>query len=63
MTKLNLGCGDRKLHGFVNIDVREDIKPDVVCDITAINSQYDNEVELIYACHVLEHFPLFFIAI
>ena len=56
MTKLNLGCGDRKMHGFVNVDVREDIKPDVVCDITKISSKF-KDVDLIYACHVLEHFP------
>jgi predicted SAM-dependent methyltransferase len=56
--KLNLGCGNRKLHGFINIDMRPEVAPDVVGDITSINSTYDNEVELIYACHVLEHFPL-----
>lgn len=57
MIKLNLGCGDRKLHGFVNIDGREDVNPDVVAPITHINEKY-NSVDLIYACHVLEHFPL-----
>jgi predicted SAM-dependent methyltransferase len=56
MTKLNLGCGDRKLHGFVNVDARSDTNPDVVCDVTLINEKFKN-VDLIYACHVLEHFP------
>ena len=54
--KLNLGCGDRKIHGFINIDARDDIAPDVVCDISHISEQFKN-VDLIYACHVLEHFP------
>ena len=56
MTKLNLGCGDRKMHGFVNVDARDDMNPDVVCDVTLINDKFQ-EVDLIYACHVLEHFP------
>tara|TARA_Y100000310_G_scaffold130885_2_gene130023 strand:+ start:11090 stop:11644 length:555 start_codon:yes stop_codon:yes gene_type:complete len=56
MVKLNLGCGDRKLHGFTNIDARADVNPDVVCDVTKIHTTFKN-VDLIYACHVLEHFP------
>jgi len=55
--KLNLGCGHRKMHGFINVDVREDLKPDVVANVTKIHEVYNN-VDLIYACHVLEHFPL-----
>jgi predicted SAM-dependent methyltransferase len=55
--KLNLGCGHRKMHGFINVDVRKDLKPDVVADVTRIHELY-NDVDLIYACHVLEHFPL-----
>jgi len=56
MTKLNLGCGNRKMHGFINVDAREDVEPDVVADVTNIHEKYKN-VDLIYACHVLEHFP------
>ena len=55
--KLNLGCGDRKMHGFVNVDARKDVFPDVVADVTKIHETFEN-VDLIYACHVLEHFPL-----
>ena len=55
--KLNLGCGHRKMHGFINVDIREDLNPDVVADVTRIHEQFSN-VDLIYACHVLEHFPL-----
>jgi predicted SAM-dependent methyltransferase len=56
VVKLNLGCGDRKIHGFVNIDAREDVNPDVVCDVTNIHKKF-SDVDMIYACHVLEHFP------
>lgn len=55
--KLNLGCGYRKMHGFINVDVREDLQPDVVANVTKIHEVY-KDVDLIYACHVLEHFPL-----
>ena len=55
--KLNLGCGDRKMHGFVNVDARADVFPDVVADVTRINDKFQ-DADLIYACHVLEHFPL-----
>ena len=54
---LNLGCGHRKMHGFINVDVREDLDPDVVANVTKIHEVYQ-DVDLIYACHVLEHFPL-----
>lgn len=57
MKKLNLGCGDRKMHGFINVDVRKDVHPDVVCNITKISESF-KDVDLIYACHVIEHFPL-----
>ena len=56
MVKLNLGCGDRKIHGFVNVDARDDTNPDFVYDVTKIHEKFEN-VDLIYACHVLEHFP------
>ena len=34
--KLNLGCGDKILSGYVNVDVapsRAGKKPDVICDL------------------------------
>jgi len=55
--KLNLGCAKRKIHGFVNVDIREDMNPDVVANIAKIHESF-KEADLIYACHVLEHFPL-----
>lgn len=56
MKKLNIGCGDRKLHGFINVDGRKEVNPDVVCNIENIDSLF-SDIDLIYACHVLEHFP------
>lgn len=55
-TKLNVGCGNRKIHGYVNIDIRDDMGPDVVCDVSKVSEKFQ-DVDVIYACHVLEHFP------
>jgi predicted SAM-dependent methyltransferase len=53
--KLNLGCFERKIPDFINIDIREDIGPDLVDDVFALEKIKNNSVDLIYACHVLEH--------
>ena len=53
--KLHLGCYDRKIPDFVNIDIRSDVNPDIVDDVFTLNAIKDNSVDLIYACHVLEH--------
>jgi len=54
--KINVGCGDRKMYGYVNVDIREDVEPDVVCDVTQLSKSF-RDADLVYACHVLEHFP------
>jgi len=54
MTRLHLGCGDRKIHGWVNIDARAECNPDIVADITKISEMFKN-VDVIYNSHVLEH--------
>lgn len=54
-TKLNLGCYNKKMHGFCNVDIREDVNPDVVDDIFKLSTFNNRTVDLIYACHVLEH--------
>jgi len=55
--KLHLGCGEKKIDGYVNIDTRhfEGIV-DIVDDISKLNNFEDNTVSLIYCSHVLEHF-------
>ncbi len=54
--KLHLGCGNKKIHGFTNIDIRPEIEPDLIDDISTLKKIENNSVDLIYACHVLEHF-------
>ncbi|MEL7034321.1 MAG: tetratricopeptide repeat protein [Cyanobacteria bacterium J06592_8] len=53
--KLHLGCGTKRLSGFVHVDVRASVEPDVVSDVTHLPMFADNSVELIYFCHGLEH--------
>lgn len=55
--KLHLGCGDKKLEDFINIDTRKiDGIVDVVDDISQLKNFENDSVSLIYCSHVLEHF-------
>lgn len=53
--KLNLGCGHNKLEGYINVDIRKTPAADIVCSILELNTTFNN-VDSIYARHVLEHF-------
>lgn len=54
--RLNLGCGGKKLEGFVNVDSEPMTAPDVLCDLGADVWPFeDNSVEHAIASHVLEH--------
>lgn len=54
--KLHLGCGKRHIPGFVHIDAIDFPHVDHVAMIDHLPFIPDNSVELIYTCHVLEHF-------
>tara|TARA_R110000824_G_C15231714_1_gene678654 strand:+ start:6042 stop:6590 length:549 start_codon:yes stop_codon:yes gene_type:complete len=55
--KINLGCGDKKLPGFINVDSRPDVNPDAICVLPTISTEFkEGYADLIYASHVLEHF-------
>ena len=56
MVKLNLGCGGRKLHGYINIDYSSDVNPDVVCHLGHEKLPFkDNSVDYVFSSHFFEH--------
>ena len=56
--KLNLGCGYRHMEGFVNIDNREECKPDLCIDIIETGLPFDDDsVDYVFAQDFLEHIP------
>lgn len=59
INRLNLGCGDKILDGYINIDVvneRAGMQPDIICDITNLEIFEDDYADEILAVHVVEHF-------
>jgi GT2 family glycosyltransferase/predicted SAM-dependent methyltransferase len=57
-TKVNLGSGYRPQEGFINIDNRAEVNPDIVCDITQPLPFADSSVDYVRAHDILEHIPL-----
>lgn len=56
--RLNLGCGDKILKGYINVDFaesRKGNKPDVIADLRSLDfgEAYADEI---LAVHVIEHF-------
>ena len=55
MIRLYLGCGNKKKKGWVNIDIDDKVKPDIVADASDLNMFEDDAVDEIESCHLLEH--------
>lgn len=59
IVRLNLGCEDKILEIYVNVDVaseRVGKLPDVVCDVRKLDNFSDNFADETLAVHVVEHF-------
>jgi len=57
--RLNLGCGNKILPGYVNVDVapaRAGARPDVICDLRDLSEFDDDSADEILSVHVVEHF-------
>lgn len=57
--RLNLGCGNKILPGYINVDVapaRAGARPDVICDLRDLAKFGDDSVDEILSVHVIEHF-------
>lgn len=58
MLKYNIGCGENKLEGFVNVDMAKNsvVEPDLILDIRYEKLPCTNEtVDQIWMIHTLEH--------
>lgn len=59
LIKLNLGCGDKILPGYINIDVagtRSGKHPDLLSDLRNLSTIPDNVADEVLSVHVIEHF-------
>ena len=55
--KLNLGCGEDKKEGYINCDIRKEVKPDRIIDLIKELPFEESSINEIYMRHVLEHIP------
>ncbi len=55
LVMLNLGCCSKKLPGFINVDIRSEVQPDIVDNAFTLEKFDDESIDLIYCCHMLEH--------
>jgi len=53
--KLNLGCGNKKYVGYINVDKNRRCKPDKVVDLEKRLPFKDNTFDEVIAEHVIEH--------
>jgi len=54
--KLHLGCGERKIDGYINIDWRKTEATSLVCDVRNLPFREDS-VSIIECYHLIEHLP------
>ncbi len=55
--RLNLGCGIDRRAGYKNVDIRQDINPDIVLDIEKTPYPFETEsIDEILANDTIEHF-------
>lgn len=53
--KLNLGCGNEKLKGYLNCDISKEVKPDKIIDLEKKLPFKTNSIDKIVAHHSIEH--------
>ena len=53
--KLNLGCGKKKMKGYLNCDISKEVNPDKIVNLEKKLPFKNNSINEIVAEHVLEH--------
>jgi len=53
--RVNLGCGNRKLKDFINVDWDKQCKPEIVADLNKKLPFKNNSVDFVFASHIIEH--------
>lgn len=56
--KVQLGCGDRHLEGWVNVDINRAVAPDVRLDLRAGLPAPAESLDYVFSEHVFEHLTL-----
>ncbi|KKU30925.1 MAG: Methyltransferase family protein, partial [Candidatus Amesbacteria bacterium GW2011_GWC1_46_24] len=56
--RLNLGCGDDLIPGYINIDARPQVRPDLIWNLRRPLPYPDESVSEIKAYDILEHLTL-----
>ena len=56
MIKLHLGCGNKHIDGYTNIDIRYIPGVDEINNVARLRNYKNNSISVIYTSHVLEHF-------
>jgi ubiquinone/menaquinone biosynthesis C-methylase UbiE len=56
MKKLHIGCGKNIIPGFINLDLFPINDEVTKCDARILPFD-SNSVDMVYSCHILEHFP------
>jgi len=54
--RLNIGCGNRHLPGFIHVDVENLPHVDYIADAQHLWFAKSETIDLVYASHILEHF-------
>jgi SAM-dependent methyltransferase len=57
LAKLNVGCGEWPLEGYINLDADKGVHPDLLATVPPLPFE-DGDLEEVYAGHFLEHLGL-----